>query len=127
MRPMRVLLVDDSEDMRLLIRTTLDFDPEFEVCGEAGDGEEAIALVESSSPDVIVLDLVMPVMDGLTALPILREKRPCAPVIVLTASATPEGIEEALRRGAHSVLSKGEVLGPLKDVLREACSTSSCP
>ncbi|MGQ0432713.1 MAG: response regulator [Microthrixaceae bacterium] len=106
MGPVRVLLVDDSEDMRLLCRIVLDKDPAFEVWGEAINGEEAIAAIADEAPDVIVLDVMMPVMDGLTALPVLRERCPWVPVVLLTASASDETRAHALELGAWAVLDK---------------------
>lgn len=120
--PIRVLLVDDSEDIRLLFRLHLEFDPCFEVWGEAANGEEAIALVATTSPDVIVLDIMMPVMDGLTALPLLRELRPTIPVIIMTSAATPEARHLALGRGACAVIDKCAAIDQLKRALLAACA-----
>lgn len=106
MGPVRVLLVDDSEDMRLLCRIVLDKDPAFEVWGEATNGEEALAAVADGTPDVIVLDVMMPVMDGLTALPVLRERCPWVPIVLMTASASDETRAHALELGAWAVLDK---------------------
>lgn len=120
MRPIRALVVDDSEDMRLLIRFQLESDHSFEVCAEASDGEAAVAIAASCSPDVIILDLMMPKMNGLTALPILRSLCPNAPVVVLTAYSGPEEVAEANRLGAYAVLAKEEVTDRLKQVLHQA-------
>lgn len=102
----RVLLVDDTEDIRLLFRIALEADDRFEVCGEAGDGLEAVRLAASLRPDVIVLDVMMPVMDGLTALPQLRAQCPGAVVVVVTATATDDVRERAARGGAAAVVEK---------------------
>lgn len=124
MTPLQVLLVDDSEDIRFLSRLALASDPDFEVSGEAANGTEAIALAAASRPDAIVLDIEMPVMDGLTALPLLRALHPSVPVIVMTAWATPEVQREALRLGAHTVLNKStRGIEQLVPALRAACST----
>lgn len=124
-RPMRVLLVDDSEDMRLLFRLALGSDPSFKVCGEATNGVEAIALVTTACPDAIVLDITMPVMDGLTALPFLRDLCPTVPVIIVTAGATRRTRLDAFERGAFAVLDLGAAIDQLKPLLEAACSRSS--
>jgi len=121
MTPIRILLVDDSEDLRLLCRLILEVDAAFHMCGEAANGEEALAMVRSCSPDVVVLDLDMPIMDGLTALPLLRERHPSVPVVVLTAGATPDVCREALRRGAHAAVSKDPAMHQLKVAILDAC------
>ncbi len=120
MTPIRILLVDDSEDLRLLCRLILEVDAEFVICGEAANGEEALAMVGTCDPDVVILDLDMPVMDGLTALPLLRERQPHVPVVVLTAGATPDVCREALRRGAHAAVSKDPTMHQLKVALLAA-------
>lgn len=128
MGAIRVLLVDDSEDIRLLCRLVLESDPAFVVCGEAANGEEAIALVATGCSDAIILDIEMPVMDGLTALPLLRETDPALPVIVLTAAAEPKVRQEALNRGAYAVLDKDVVAyGQLTRTLLEACALVGGP
>lgn len=124
-RPMRVLLVDDSEDMRLLFRLALGSDPSFKVCGEATNGVEAIALVATACPDAIVLDITMPVMDGLTALPFLRDLCPTVPVIIVTAGATHRTRLDAFERGAYAVLDLGAAIDQLKPLLEAACPRSS--
>lgn len=82
--PYRVLLADDSEDMRDLMRRALERTGRFAVVGEAADGRQAIAAAERESPDLVLLDLAMPVMDGLAALPRVRRAAPTATVIVLS-------------------------------------------
>jgi YesN/AraC family two-component response regulator len=82
--PVRVVLADDTEDIRLLTRTVLDLDGGFEVVGEAATGAEALALVRELAPDVVVLDLAMPEMDGLQVLPVIREESPTTRVVVMS-------------------------------------------
>ena len=81
----RVLIVDDVADLRLLLGSLLSAHPGVEVVAEAENGEQAIALAELHQPDLIVLDLAMPVLDGLSALPRLRRVAPASRVVVLTA------------------------------------------
>lgn len=119
MGPIRVLLVDGSEDVRLLFRIVLESDPSFVVWGEAANGEEAIALVTAGCPDAIVLDIMMPIMDGVTAFPFLRELCPAIPVIFVTA--TPEVRHHPVGLGAYAVLNKATALQQLKPLLLDAC------
>lgn len=101
-------IVDDSEDLRLVLRLTLQSDGRFDVLGEAGDGEAAIHLVEESRPDLLVLDLAMPGMDGMSALRRLRASCDEDPVVVVL-SAYPSGgwAARAYEAGADGYLQKG--------------------
>lgn len=114
--PLRVLLVDDTEDVRLLWRVALGSDPRFEVIGEAANGKEALDAVEGDCPDAVLLDHMMPVMDGLTALPLLRERCPGVSVVVVSA-ASDDVRDEALSLGAVSVLSKTTPVEAIKEAV----------
>jgi CheY-like chemotaxis protein len=83
--PLRVLLVDDVADLRLLLASLFGAHPGVQVVGEAADGEEAVALARQHQPDLVVLDLAMPVLDGVGALPLLRQASPRSRVVVLSA------------------------------------------
>jgi two-component system chemotaxis response regulator CheB len=103
----RVLVVDDSLFMRKLITRLLEEDPELQVAGTAKNGEEAVRLAEELRPDVITMDIEMPVMNGLEALSQIMKSRP-VPVVMLS-SLTKEGASEtieALRRGAVDFIGK---------------------
>jgi len=102
----RVLIADDHAVVRQGLRTFLDLQDDIEVVGEAADGEEAIAAAREHAPDVVLLDLVMPVLDGVAALPRLREAAPEARVIVLTSFGEDERVFTALRGGATGYLLK---------------------
>jgi DNA-binding NarL/FixJ family response regulator len=104
---LRTLLVDDVEDFRVLLRVLMEQDGRFDIVGEAGDGIEALALATDLSPDVVVLDLAMPVMDGLTALPALRDAVPDVRVVVLSGFPTDEMGPAAEQAGAVGYLEKG--------------------
>jgi PAS domain S-box-containing protein len=110
----RVLLVDDARDIRVLLRRVFNADGSYEVVGEAVDGQAAIALADELTPDVVVLDLAMPVMDGLEALPIIRHKLPGAKIVVLSGFDGSRMREPALLAGADAYIEKG---GSLNDVL----------
>ena len=105
-RTIRVLVCDDAESMLVALRAVLELAPGMEVVGEARNGEEAVEQARRLEPDVVLLDLTMPGMDGLEALPQLRRAAPRARVVVLSGH---EGrpIEEAVRLGADSSLVKG--------------------
>ncbi len=103
---LRVVLVDDVEDLRFLLRTLFETHPGVEVVGEAGNGADAIDVVERTQPDLVVLDLSMPVLDGVSALPALRRVAPAARVVVLSA-IPPEADPGAIAAGAVAYVQKG--------------------
>ncbi|MFI6506141.1 response regulator [Streptosporangium sp. NPDC050855] len=102
----RVLIADDHPVVRQGLRTFLDLQDDLEVVGEAADGAEAVALVESLAPDVLLLDLKMPVLDGLGALLSLAERGLSPRVLVLTSVGDPAGVAPAMRAGAAGFLYK---------------------
>jgi DNA-binding NarL/FixJ family response regulator len=104
---MRILLVDDHPITRAALASLLEGHG-FSVAGEAADGEEAIELARRLRPDLVLLDLSMPGLDGLQALPRIREAAPEAEVVVLTASGTEENLLAAIRGGAAGYLLKSE-------------------
>ena len=103
----RILLVDDHPLTRSALSGLL-MQHGFDVVGEAEDGGEAVARADELQPDLILLDLSMPDVDGLTALPRLREAAPACEVVVLTASGTEENLLGAIRGGAAGYLLKSE-------------------
>jgi len=104
--PIRILLVDDQSLFREGLRTLLSVQSEFEVTGEACNGEEALQLVTDQNPDIVLMDLRMPVMDGVTATNRLHIERPDIKVIVLTTFDDDEDVFEGLRAGAVGYLLK---------------------
>ena len=115
----RILLVDDHPLTRSALSALLQ-QHGFRVVGEAADGEEAIARAGEVQPDLILLDLSMPGLDGLSALPRLREAAPSCEVVVLTASGTEENLLGAIRAGAAGYLLKSEPPARIVDFLRGA-------
>ena len=102
----RVLIADDHAVVREGLRAFLELQEGIEVVGEAADGQEAVEAAASLRPDVIVLDLVMPRLDGVAALRILRERVPAARAIVLTSFLDDDKLLPALRAGAAGYLLK---------------------
>jgi len=113
----RILLVDDHPLTRSALAGLLS-QHGFDVVGEASDGEEAIETAARLEPDLILLDLSMPGLDGLSALPRLREAAPKCEVVVLTASGTEENLLGAIRGGAAGYLLKSEPPERIVDFLR---------
>ena len=102
----RVLIADDHAVVRQGLRTFLDLQDDIEVVGEAGDGEEALALIEQLAPDVALIDLVMPRMDGIEAIRRLRERAPDVRAIVLSSFVDDDKLFPAVRAGAAGYLLK---------------------
>jgi DNA-binding NarL/FixJ family response regulator len=102
----RVLIADDHAVVRQGLRTFLDLQEDIEVVGEAADGEEALAAAERLAPDVVLLDLVMPRLDGIQALRRLRERVPAARAIVLSSFVDDDKLFPAVRAGAAGYLLK---------------------
>lgn len=113
----RILVVDDHPLTRDALASLLD-QGGFEVVGEAADGVEALALAEQLEPDLVLLDLSMPGLDGLAALPKLRAAAPHCEVVVLTASGTEENLLGAIRAGAAGYLLKSEPPERIVEFLR---------
>ena len=106
MRRVRIVIADDQSLFREGLRTLLSTRPEVDVVGEAANGADAIALVERLEPDVVLMDLRMPVMDGIQATARLRERWPTIPVLVLTTFDDDASLFGALRAGAAGYLLK---------------------
>jgi DNA-binding NarL/FixJ family response regulator len=109
----RVLLVDDNAVVRSFVRQLFELQPDFEISGEAENGRDAVEKAEKMKPDLIILDLIMPVMTGLDAAPLLRQLLPDTRIILFTQQ---EGIEvERLARaaGIDAVVSKSQAASEL--------------
>jgi DNA-binding NarL/FixJ family response regulator len=102
----RVLIADDHAVVRQGLRTFLDLQDDIEVVGEAADGAEALAAAERLAPDVVLMDLVMPGVDGIEALRRLRERAPAARAIVLSSFVDDDKLFPAVRAGAAGYLLK---------------------
>ena len=106
MEKIRVLIVEDHTVVREGLAAMLSFSADIEVVGQAKDGIEAVEVVEQTHPDVILLDLVMPRQDGLTTIPILKERLPSVHILVLTSFAENEMVYKAIKAGAEGYMLK---------------------
>jgi len=122
-RPIRVLIVDDHPVVRQGTRVLLLDEPDVEVVGEAADGEEALQRAAELAPDVVLMDLRMPGMDGVEAIRRLAREVPAARVLLLTGSGIDERTFDALEAGALGYLSKAarrdELLAAVRRVFRD--------
>ncbi|HMA35196.1 MAG TPA: response regulator transcription factor [Chloroflexia bacterium] len=118
--PIRLLIVDDHLVVREGLRLILETDPGIEVIGEASDGVAALRLAEETAPDVVLMDLRMPGMDGLEALARLRRTRPAVAVVILTTYNEDDLLLRALRAGARGYLLKDTDRATLFNAIRAA-------
>jgi len=120
--PPRILLADDHAVLRSGLRLLLTSQNEFDVVGGASSGTEALTLAESLQPDLILLDLSMPALGGLDALPTLRKLVPSARILILTMHDDPQYLRQALKQGASGYVLKkaadSELLSAMRAVLR---------
>ena len=105
-RRVRVLIADDHQVIRMSVRSTLERHPHFEVCGEAHDGAGAIVEAEKLKPDVIVLDVSMPVLNGFEAAREITAILPTTAIVILSSSTDRAFIEEARKIGARAYVAK---------------------
>jgi DNA-binding NarL/FixJ family response regulator len=119
-RPIRVLIVDDHAIVREGLRLLLHEEADLTVVGEAGDGAEALALAAAICPDVVLLDLAMPGLDGLATIPRLRQRCPTSQVLVLTSFGDERRVRAALQAGAIGYLLKDVRQAALTQAIRAA-------
>ena len=116
----RVLLVDDHGVVRQGLRMFLGLDPEFEIVGEAADGAEALRLARELKPDVVLMDLLMPGMDGITATAAIRRELPDTEVVALTSVLEDASVIGAVRAGAIGYLLKDTEADELRRAIKAA-------
>ena len=120
--PTRILLADDHAVLRTGLRLLIDNQPNLHVVGEAGNGTEAVTKARELQPDIILLDLNMPNVDGLAAIPLLRKESPQSRILILTMHDDVSYLQEALRAGASGYILKkavdSELLMAIQTVMR---------
>jgi DNA-binding NarL/FixJ family response regulator len=119
-KPISVYLVDDVPELRELIRFGMEEDPGFEIVGEAGDGRTALDGIAATHPEAVLLDLSMPDMDGLEAIPEIRKGDPDVAIIVLSGFSADRMGPPSIERGADSYVEKGTPIQDLRDATRTA-------
>ena len=118
--PIRVMIVDDHTMVRTGLSAFIEAKPDLELVGEAKNGQEALRVCEQVKPDVILMDLVMPRMDGIATTRVIREHWPEVQVIALTSFQDQARVQEALQAGALSYLMKDVSIDELADAIRDA-------
>jgi len=121
----RILLVDDQPLFREGLRTLLSLQPDFEMVGEAGNGEEAVHLAEQYRPDVVLMDVQMPVLDGVAATRRIHAALPDCRIIMLTTFDDDEHVFDGLRAGAVGYLLKDAPSAKLAEAIRAAARGES--
>ena len=109
----RVLLVDDNAVVRSFVRRLFESQPDFEISGEAENGSDAVEKAEKLKPDLIILDLIMPVMNGLDAAPLLKQLLPDTLIILFTQQDGSEVERLAQAAGIDAIVSKSQVASEL--------------
>ena len=123
---LNVLIVDDSADLRELISMVIERHPGgWHVVATAGEGEQAVVEARNAQPDLVLLDIAMPVMDGMQALPLIREACPEAVVVMLSGYPFATAGQGALNAGAHGYLEKADLVRSLVPRLQSILDTVS--
>ena len=118
----RILVADDHTIVRMGIISLLETEADIEVVGEAEDGAAAVRLSEKTSPDVILMDLMMPIMDGITAITRIHTTCPGSRILVLTTSTASDEIQQALANGAQGAITKNAPFNELVSAIRALVS-----
>ena len=116
--PIRVVLVDDHSQMHRIVQATLGATADIKLVGQGGNGQEGIALCEQYLPDIALMDVVMPVMDGIEATKVLHERLPALKILVLSSFQDHESVYAMLRNGAVGYLTKSSITQDLVETIR---------
>lgn len=114
----KVVLVDDQPVMRQAVSSWLGIEPDMQVIGEADSGEAALSLVSELSPDIVLMDIDMPAMDGIAATAALHDLAPRSAVVILSMHDDTTVVDRARQAGAAAFVSKHQALDELVDVIR---------
>lgn len=125
MAPVRILIADDHEIFRRGLRSLLESHSEWEVCGEAVDGQEAVDLFNKLQPDVIVLDVGMPRLNGLEAAELIRRQVPDSRIVILSQHEPQVIKQAALSAGARAYVTKSEVSQELMMAIERIISSGN--
>ena len=120
--PIRILITDDHQVVRQGLRMFLSDDPDMEVVGEAANGAEAVRLAHELKPDVVLMDMLMPVMDGITATAQIRRELPDTEVIALTSVLEDDAVIGAVKAGAIGYLLKDAEPEELRTAIKAAAA-----
>jgi two-component system, chemotaxis family, chemotaxis protein CheY len=123
--PISVVVCDDVPELRRLLREVLEEDKGMHVVGEAADGREAVEVIERLQPDVVILDLSMPELDGLEAIPLIHQVAPAAEICIFSGFEEGKVAEVALRLKASRYVRKGAPLEDLRNAVRELGSKAA--
>jgi DNA-binding NarL/FixJ family response regulator len=118
--PVRVVIADDQRLFAEALEAILSTDARISVVGRADDGRAAVDLVRDSRPDVVLMDIAMPVMDGIEATEAIRDEAPATRVIVLTGSEAPRDVSRARAAGATGYVTKDQIAGDLLRAILDA-------
>ena len=121
-RTIRIVVADDHPVVRFGVKNMLTADPDFEVVGEAEDGDQAVTETLELEPDVLLLDLAMPRLPGLEAMRAIMSRSPRVKILLLTSTISTQQIIEALQIGARGIVLKDSVAGDLGEALRAVLS-----
>jgi DNA-binding NarL/FixJ family response regulator len=119
---LRVIVADDEEPVRAILDIALGMAHGFKVVGEAASGEEAVSMVDAQHPDAVVLDLMMPGMGGMAAIPEIKHLSPDTKVVVFSALSEEQAGPEALAKGADAYIEKTHVMSMLPDTITRLCT-----
>ena len=116
----RVLVVDDIAETRENIRKLLQFEADIEVIGAARTGKEAVQLTDELKPDVVLMDINMPDMDGITATEMIRQRNPVSQIVILSVQSDPSYMRRAMLAGARDFLTKPPSIDEFTAAVRRA-------
>jgi DNA-binding NarL/FixJ family response regulator len=120
--PCRIVICDDQQGFRELLTIVLGLEAELEIVGEAENGRQAIEVTRELTPDVVLLDIAMPELDGIEALPEIRRASPESSVVMLTAFGSEVVRRRAFDAGAAGFIEKGADIDDLVAQIRSACA-----